>query len=70
MSGPDDVTPTANLCDDCLFREDCGIRDRILDAEEDTGVKLRVGFCPEFRHAEDLDPELELDLCEQGWEVA
>lgn len=60
-----DVTTSTNLCDDCLFRDDCGIRDRLLDLEDDTGVKLRVGFCPEFRSAEDTDPE----ESEWAWEV-
>jgi hypothetical protein len=64
-----DVSLATNLCDDCLYREDCGIRDRILDTEEDTGVKMRVGYCPDFRDAESLDPEIEMDVCDRSWEV-
>lgn len=44
-------------CEDCVFSENCEIREQLIELESEYGLKLQVNYCPEFRYEQCVEDD-------------
>lgn len=44
-------------CEDCVFSENCEIREQLIELESEYGLKLQVNYCPEFRYEQRVEDD-------------